>query len=273
MKKQNKRFALLFLVGVCALVLFCSSCASTAKFDYASAPGCMMRFQAEHQLPPITVVPFRDARPSHKAAEGRERESVLAKLPESRGSFAIGWVPLMPYAWKCRQMPEVKQGSLATLRSFWCDFDRELAEAAMTSMKEAGFFRDVRFAETPEEADTRFLFTGTIHSTRYEGERLTYGLTYLGAPLLWVLGCPTAVSHNHLCVSFRVVDRQEHKVLWRFRYEGEEARTHFLYARVGEDAAMYALLMKQAMNAALHDLKTQVEVAMEHWGKKETGEK
>ena len=273
MKRQNRKYRLLIWEGVLVLVAFCASCASTAKFDYAGAPGYMVHYQEERCLPPITVVPFRDLRPSRMMETQREDERTGAERPESSGSFAIGWVPLMPYAWVCRQLPEKKQESMATLRNFWCDFERELAEAAVTSLQYSDFFQDVRFAEKPETAETRFLFTGTIHSTRYEGERLTYGLTYLGAPVLWLLGCPTAVSHNALCVSFRVIDRQEHKVLWKFRYEGDASRTHFLYARWGEDASMYALLMKQAMNAALHDLKLQIENAREQGKNRRTEKK
>lgn len=182
----------------------------------------------------------------------------------NRGSFATGWIPFMPYAWISRAKPEVKDdGSLATLRSFWCQFDRELSSAAVESLKVSTFFQDVKTADSREAVQDRYIFTGNVWSTEYQGERITYGVTYLLAPVFWILGCPTAVSHNKLGVTFRIIDTQTDKAIWRYRFEGEDSTVHFLYARVGEDGARYPQLMKTAMNAALFDLKQQLDKVKE----------
>lgn len=253
--------------GVAMLLAFSgTSCVSAKKFDYASAEGVMFqRIDSEaRQLPPVTVLPFRDRRPSKMLAENLGEEGDHGIDVESRldrGTFAYGWIPLMPFAWISREIPENRSDPLATLRSYWCHFDRELAEAAVVSVRHSELFEDVLFAEKPENATTRLVLMGTIHSTKYEGERLTYGVTYLLAPVLWVVGFPTAVSHNTLALDFMLVDRETKSVVWKFRYEGTASLAHFLYFHPGDDGACYARLAKQAMNAALYNLDDSIRRA------------
>ena len=257
-KQMRTPFPLTMLALLAALAL-CASCATSAKFDYAQAEGFMFTTTGRTPMPPVTVVPFVDRRPP-KAMGEETSEQLKAALME-RGDFRLGWIPLLPYAWISRQIPENPEVHLATLRSFWCNFDRELAEAAVTSIRHSGLFQDVLFAEKPEEATTRYLLQGTLLSSEYQGERLTYGLTYLLSPVLWTCGFPMAVSHNSLSLVFRLIDRENKKVLWRFRYDGQNHNIQFLYGGVGEDASGYAILMKQAMNAILYDLDQKVEKA------------
>ncbi|MCQ2396909.1 MAG: hypothetical protein MJ106_04345 [Lentisphaeria bacterium] len=260
MKKNNFAKLLTQAFVVCAIGCFCVACASTAKFDYAASEGMMLHMTLPQKLPPITVVPFRDIRvPRVMAGEEGEEASVMPLLMK-RGSFATGWLPFMPYAWISRVKPEANdEGSLATLGSFWCQWDKELAEAAVKSLEASTFFQEVKSAESRENAETRYIFTGSIWSTEYQGERITYGVTYLLAPALWLIGFPDAVSHNKLGITFRIIDLQTGRPIWRYRFEGKDSTVHFLYARVGEDASRYAQLMKTAMNAVLFDLKTQLE--------------
>lgn len=262
MKKMTWKILLAHVLLIGAAGFLCVSCASTAKFDYAGSDGMMLSMTLRQKLPSISVVPFRDIRVP-KLASGEEGGEASEKpLLMKRGSFATGWLPFMPYAWICRAKPEANdEGSLATLRSFWCHWDKELAEAAAKSLEASTFFNEVKCAESREATETRYIFTGSIWSTEYQGERLTYGVTYLLAPALWLIGFPNAVSHNKLGITFRIIDRQSGKSIWRYRFEGEESIVHFLYARVGQDASLYAQLMKTAMNAALYDLKVQIENA------------
>lgn len=245
------------LLALVALTL--ASCATSAKFDYAHAEGLMFRASADHiPMPPVSVLPFQDCR-GPRTSDGTTEEQVA--LLTNRGDFRLGWIPLMPYAWEGRQFPEVNGASLATLRNFWCSFDRELAEATVTSIQHSGLFREVRFAESAEQVETRYVITGILFSTEYQAERLTYGVTYLAAPILWCVGFPTAVSHDSLVFSLQLTDRETNQVLWKYRYDGSESIPHFLYYGIGEDASGYARLMKQAMNAALYDLDRRVQEA------------
>ncbi len=258
-ESKERRGAGRAMMAFLVVLMLGASCATSAKFDYAQAESIMFKASGGTPLPPLTVVPFLDRRPPKTL--GEEASDQLKRELTERGDYRLGWIPLLPYAWTSRQIPESPEVHLATLRSFWCNFDRELAEAAVTSIRHSELFQDVFFAEKPEQATTRYLLQGTLLSSEYQGERLTYGLTYLFSPALWVCGFPMAVSHNSLSLVFRLIDREKKEVLWRFRFDGVNHHVQFLYGDVGEDASGYAILMKQAMNAVLYDLEQKVEKA------------
>lgn len=207
----------------------------------------MQRFPKSICSQTVGVEPFRDCRQSLES-------DVL--VPLERGSFALGWLPILPYAWVSKAYPE-KPGkhNFATLRSYWCQFDVELAAATVGSLNYSHLFRKPCVLVTPENSkDTDWIFRGFLYDTTYEGERLTYGVTYLVAPLLWLVGFPNAVSHNSLSVAFQMVNRRTDKVEWEYHYSGQVSTVHWLYWNVGQDASGYSQLMKVALNAALYDL-------------------
>ena len=82
------------VTGLLGIALVLSSCATSAKFDYASAEGLMYKVEGRTPLPPVTVVPFRDARPPRQL-EGEASDLLKAQLTE-RGTFRLGWTPLLP---------------------------------------------------------------------------------------------------------------------------------------------------------------------------------
>lgn len=247
MRQQNSFWFFPHLVVCLSLAWLGTSCVSTAHFDYRRAPGTMQRFPAPISDQTIGVEPFRDCRQSMDN---------MAVMPLERGSFALGWLPLLPYAWVSKSHPEVPGGhGFATLRSYWCQFDVEMAAAAVGSLNYSHLFRQPCVMLMPgKEVETDWIFRGFLYDTTYEGERLTYGVTYLVAPLLWVIGFPTGVSHNRLSVGFQLVDRRTQKVAWEYHYSGWGNTVHWLYWNVGKDASHYPQLMKVALNAALYDL-------------------
>ncbi|MBR4125638.1 MAG: hypothetical protein IKR13_05495 [Victivallales bacterium] len=239
-------------IGACVmlmgLALLVASCASTAHFDYRRAPGTMQRFRLPISHETVCVESFRDFR-MPVPAEG------ASQLALERGSFALGWLPLMPYAWVRKACPEVPGGhNFATLRSYWCQFDVELAGATVTSLNYSHLFSTPCVLASPGIAETDWIFRGTLYDSSYEGERLTYGVTYLLAPALWAIGFPTGVSHNRLSVGFELINRRTGKVAWQFHYSGKANTVHWLYWNVGKDASRYPQLMRTALNAALYDL-------------------
>ena len=230
------------------LGLLTASCVSTAHFDYRRAAGTMQRFRHPISQQTVCVEPFRDFR----QATLSEEESAASS---ERGSFALGWLPLMPYAWVSKQRPEVPgEHGFATLRSYWCQFDVELAGAVVASLNYSKLFSSPCVLSSGGNAETDWIFRGTLFDSTYEGERLTYGVTYLLAPALWVIGFPTGVSHNHLSVGFELINRRTGKVAWDFHYSGKANTVHWLYWNVGRDASRYPQLMRVALNAALYDL-------------------
>jgi hypothetical protein len=242
----------IFPILLCVGMLFAASCAGTARFDYAAAPGIMVQYEPLPGAPDVAVLPFTDMRNlQNLQPEGNVNQSSTA----DQGSFAIGWIPLMPCGWVSKSLPEAESGSgMATLNSYWCLFSRELAEAASASLEFSKLFAEIQECSNSKQATTKWLFNGSYHDTTYDGYRITYGLSYIGAPLLWLVGFPDAVSRNRLALHFELVERTTGKVVWTFDYTGQDYVIHWLYARVGADASLYPRLMKTAMNAAIHDL-------------------
>ncbi len=237
-----------FFGALLAVAWLAASCASTAHFDYRRAPGTMQRFRHPISHQSVCVEPFRDFRQATLQNETPE-------LSSERGSFALGWVPLMPYAWVSKPRPEVAgDHNFATLRSYWCQFDVELAGAAVASLNYSHLFSTPCVLAASGVAETDWIFRGTLYDSRYEGARLTYGVTYLLAPALWLIGFPTGVSHNHLSVGFELINRRTGKVAWEFHYSDKSSTVHWLYWNVGKDANRYPQLMRVALNAALYDL-------------------
>lgn len=244
----NKQLALL-VIGLVLGVLG-ASCASTAHFDYRRAPGTMQRFRKPISQQTVCVEPFRDFR---QGAPTDDANGVAWSA--ERGSFALGWLPLVPYAWVSKARPEVAgEHNFASLRSYWCQFDVELAGAAVASINYSHLFGAPCVLAASGVAETDWIFRGTLYDTTYEGERLTYGVTYLLAPALWVVGFPSGVSHNRLSVGFELINRRTGKTAWQFHYSGKASTVHWLYWNVGRDASRYPQLMRTALNAALYDL-------------------
>ena len=69
---------------------------------------------------------------------------------------------------------------------------------------------------------------------------IKYCITYFLSPALWIIGFPSGRSVNELGVSFDLIERATGKVLWTYDYSGRDYLVHWLYARIGQDASMYA---------------------------------
>ena len=242
--------ARLLLLSLAAMLL--ASCASTASFNYAIIPGSIPRYDPLPAEISIAVLPFQDKRIRYLEADGSSQDE--------RGSYAAGWIPLMPYGWVEKVFPEQNRGNrFATLTSYWCQFDRELSQAAVTSLEYCQLFSQVRRVETSEQADTDWILRGYYTLTEYQGERLTYGLTYLGAWPLWLIGFPCAVSHCRLALDFDIVERATGKILWRLAYNDADFLVQGFYYNYGEDTQRFTKLANYAMGAAIFDLKNRID--------------
>jgi len=233
-------------------VVLLASCASTASFNYSVIPGSIPHYEPLSSEVTISVLPFQDKRVRYVESDG--------SFQDERGSFAVGWIPLMPYGWIEKAYPEQNRGSrFATLTSYWCQFDRELSQAAVTSLEECNLFSQVRRIENMEQADTDWILRGYYSLTEYQGERLTYGLTYLGAWPLWLIGFPCAASHCRLALDFDIVERASGKLLWRFTYNNGDYIVQGLYYNYGEDTQRFTKLANYAIGAAIFNLKCRID--------------
>jgi len=235
-----------------AAVLLLASCASTASFNYTILPGSVPRYSPLPSETSIAVLPFTDMRTRYQTAGTDDAAE--------RGSFAAGWIPLMPYGWIEKRFPEQTHvHNFATLNTYWCQFDRELAQASAESLEFCGLFSRVYRADTAAQTDADWLFRGSYALTEYQGERLTYGVTYLLAPLLWTVGFPCAVSHCRMALNFEIIERSSGRILWKFAYDGGDHIVQWLYYNYGEDAQRFTKLTNYALGAAIFDLKSAID--------------
>ncbi len=235
-----------------AAMLLLASCASTANFNYAILPGSVPRYSPLPSDISIAVLPFTDMRVRYQNTDNDDMAE--------RGSFATGWIPLMPYGWIEKRFPEQTHGHrFATLNTYWCQFDRELAQASADSLEFCGLFSRVYRADNASQTDADWIFRGSYALTEYQGERLTYGVTYLLAPFLWFVGFPCAVSHCRMALNFEIIERSSGRVLWRYAYNGSDYLIQWLYYNYGEDAQRFTKLTNYALGSAIFDLKSAID--------------
>ena len=223
-----------------------TGCTNVATFDYNGAPGTIASFQEKGiARKTVAVMPFMD-----------QRSSGISNPDEigDHGSLYLGLIPFMPFGYLIKNEPE-KSDDFVSLGRFHFDPANDLANAAMVSLGQSNLFAKVVRANRPEQADSAdYIWRGKVLSTRYRGNMYSYCITYFLSHVFWIIGVPSGTSWNHLHVQFELVDRASGQIVWHYDFNREDSITHWIYARVGKDASLYALLMKLAMNQALRDL-------------------
>lgn len=248
----------LFPFAAAALAAVLAGCTNVANFDYAGAPGPMVKFpDAGGAKPSIAVLPFLDQR-GVKYVDPAQRDLAEDQPAGDRGSFYLGLIPLFPSGFVEKAEPE-NSDDFVSLGRFHFDPAQDLATASFLSLKTSGLFGPVIRANSLRQAtDADYLWQGTVTNTRYRGAMFSYCITYFLAPGLWVIGAPNGVSRNELWVDFALIRRSTGETVWTYSYRSEDYLVHWIYARVGQDASMYPELMKQAMNGALYELSRKL---------------
>ncbi len=248
-----------YFMIVCAATAIFAGCTNVAKFDYNAAQGTMLTLQTKGTATKtISVVPFIDQRAA-KHYDAAQANISYSYQEGDRGSFYLGFLPLYPSGFVGKEEPE-NSVDFVTLGRFHFDVQNDLAKAASVSLKASKMFADVKIANTLEQANTDYIWRGRVTNTYYTGSMLSYGITYFFSCGLWVIGFPSGISENELWVKFELIERKSGNVLWTYDYYGRDYITHWLYARTGKDASLYAELMKKAMNGALYDLNRKIPV-------------
>ena len=236
------------LTGLCVLAL--TGCTDFAKFDYNGAYGTMVKFQEPGAATKtVAVVAASDQRGIKNGANGL--------TAGDRGSLYLGLIPLFPFGYLEKEEPD-NSDDFPTLGRFHFDVQNDLGDAAFASLKASNLFADVTRASAAKKAETDYIWRTNVTSTYYAGFLYSYCVTYIAAPVLWVIGAPCGTSINELWVKFELVDRKSGKTVWTYDYRGRDFITHWIYARIGQDTSLYARLMKAAMNAALYDLNQKL---------------
>ena len=236
------------LSAAVVLISLLAGCTNVATFDYNNAPGSVVSLrESGTATKTIAVLPFLDQRGSSVADPDEIGE---------RGSFYLGFLPLMPFGYLIKSEPE-KTDDFVSLGRFHFDPVNDLANAAMVSLKGSNLFAKVTRANNLEQAQADYIWRGKLLNTAYRGNMYSYCITYFFSHVFWIIGVPSGTSWNRLAVQFELVERASGKVVWTYNFDREDSITHWIYARVGKDASMYALLMKLAMNNALRDLSSR----------------
>ena len=237
------------LVSGIALLAAVTGCTNVATFNYSDAPGSMAVFQEKGTAgKTVAVLPFMDQR----GTGVRDPDEI-----GERGSLYLGFLPLMPFGYLIKGEPE-KTDDFVSLGRFHFDPVNDLANAASVSLKASNLFAKVMRANNLEQAQADYVWRGKLLSTAYRGNMYSYCITYFLSHVFWIIGVPSGTSWNRLAVQFELIDRKSGQVVWRYDFNREDSITHWIYARVGADCSMYALLMKLAMNQALRDLSAKV---------------
>ena len=232
-----------------ALTALLSGCSNVATFDYNAAPGTITVFKEAGQAgKTVAVLPFIDQRGAGVTSPGEIGE---------RGSFYLGFLPLMPFGYLIKSEPE-KSDDFVSLGRFHFDPANELANAAMVSLKASNLFAKVTRANNLEQAQADYIWRGRLLNTAYRGNMYSYCITYFFSHVFWIIGVPSGTSWNRLAVQFELLDTKSGQVVWSYAFDREDSITHWIYARVGKDVSMYPLLMKMAMNQAMSDLAGKV---------------
>ena len=239
---------LYFFVMAAAVLL--TGCTNVATFDYNGARGTIAVFQEKGSArKTVAVLPFMDQRSASVTKPGEIGD---------RGSLYLGFVPFMPFGYLIKNEPE-NSDDFVSLGRFHFDPRNDLANAAMVSLNQSNLFAKVIRANTQDQAASAdYIWRGKLLATTYRGNMYSYCITYFLSHVFWIIGVPSGTSWNRLHVQFELVDRASGQVVWRYDFDREDSITHWIYARVGADCSMYALLMKLAMNQALRDLSAKV---------------
>ena len=238
--------------AVCAGALLLCGCTNTARFNYSAATGPMPVFSTLPNNPTVGVLPAVDKRGEKYILSGD------SSMPSpTGGSFWLGMIPLMPFGWHTLLYPE-QATNFATMHQFDFKPADDLATAAAESLKQSGLFSQVKIQRDAKNAPYDYLWKTEMLDTQYRGMLLTYGITYLAAPVLWVIGFPDGISTVDLSLRFTLIEVASGKAVWQYEFNGSDYLWHWIYTRIGEDCSLYASLMKFGMASAMTDLDAKL---------------
>ena len=228
-------------LGICACMLaaaLASGCASSAKFVYpdkmSSLATCYAPVASSGRK--VAVLPFEDFRSDENQT----------------AAMSLYYLPLSPFGYIECERPET--GSrFVSIDSFNFTPSEDLAKAAALSLSRSGLFADAFFTFGGEKGSADLILDGKIESTYFKGRLFSYGVSIYSC-YLWVLGAPCGTSLNRLSLHLSLKSAKSGKVLWEGSFEKEDYIVQWIYARRGQDAKLYASLMREGMNEALKNL-------------------
>ena len=199
------------LLRVIIVASLLSACASQRAWVYQPIGQRMGAPRPQR----VVVLPFKDGRPN-----------------ENRNRLLLYLIPIVPYGWANYEVPEGMQQHITS--GLWTNYkpSEDYPKALAEELRNSAMFRESYFDF--KEGDADLAIQGTIHSTRYDGKILSYGLSAYG-PLLWFIGLPAGTASNDLSVELTCVDLKTGQTLLTRRYDAPQYhKTSWLYSMAND---------------------------------------
>ena len=187
----------------------------------------------------VVVLPFKDM-----------RENV------NKNRIVFYAIPLMPFGWATYDAPEGADVHITS--RLWVNYKpvEDFAKALAEELNATGRFQEAFFDFKKGDAD--LVIQGTIHSTKYEGKILSYGLSVYG-PMLWLIGLPATTAANELQVELECVDLASENVVFRKRYEAPRyGATSWIY--VLRNDFNYPSMLQTVYRQFIDDLANAIQL-------------
>jgi len=241
MKSLSLKLPAILASAVSAAIL--AGCGTVAKFSY---PDKMSALAVASQSAPypqkVAVPPFEDFRSDDNMTS----------------TMSLYYLPLCPFGFIECERPET--GSrFPTIDSLDFTPSEDLAKAAALSLKRSNLFSDVFFTFGGEKGNADLILEGKVLSTYYKGRLLSYGLSIYSC-YLWAFGAPSGTSLNKISVQLTLKTKSG-RVVWDRTVSREDYIVQWIYARRGQDAKLYAPMMREAMNEAISDLASKLRAS------------
>jgi len=195
------------------MTLFCFliaiiGCSSNAAFVYTP----MSQFKSTKKFPArVAVKAFLDQR-----GNNNKNYSLLALIP------------IVPFGIEEYNRPEAGSEFGATQTSYQIRPPEDFSKALVTDLKASNMFEEVFYTERELPKDADLVIEGTINSTDFRGEVITYCLSFAAA-YLWFFGLPVGHSSNEIVLSLRLITAKDGNTVLERSYNKQTSQTGGLY--------------------------------------------
>ncbi len=248
MKKNS-----LFLVFSALFILFLGSgCNNIAVYSGQGSTPPIGRLANTTGNKKVAVLPYADLR-EYKYSDPAQ-SALACEFPSGdRGSLYWGLLPLLPAGHAATSYPGRSEHFISISRYFF-NPAQDLTNNTASTLIQAGLFGQISRAASIDEAralGADYVWEGALETAYYDGYLITYGVTYIAAPVFWLLGAPYGVSYNTLQAKFRLIDCRSGECVWEETVSQEDSLVQWIYSGYGQDVSMFQPLFQQSLNSAL----------------------
>ena len=207
----------------------------------------------------ISVLPLHEMRNQYSSSASKD---------------VLGFLPLVLYFTREHETPEF-DSDLSRFNSMYANNYNYLYREAVgrinddifSALKHSDLFKNTYQSYSADESSANYLLEGELLSTRAYETMFIYGITYIGAFPLWMLGLPAIQRSYCLNINLRVVDSTTDKVLWEKKFNKELSYTLSMYSPKSNQLGLnsenlklwHDYFVKEIMNEAIPEIKASIE--------------